>query len=89
VRNQLPSWLGGGSNKASTPTATTNKEEEAGGDSALKLPGDKGHITPDKDSDASSATGGADSEKEVCKGEVVVSDYFLLIQLKFVKVLMG
>jgi hypothetical protein len=90
VRNQLPSWLGGGKTSSSAnkedPAAAPSAETPAVAEtssSSIRPPssgGDKGHITPDKDSDASSATGGADSEKEVCA--VCTMNFFVSCRLK-------
>jgi len=58
VRNHIPSWLGGsklGGNKEDS------KEEVA----VTIPPPNTGEISPDKESDASSATGGADSDNQV------------------------
>jgi len=65
VRNHIPSWLGG---------SKVGKEDEASGvkegdQAAPQPPSSSGGITPDKESDASSATGGADSDNQASEGE--------------------
>lgn len=62
---KLPSWFGGAKkdDEAALATEATESTLAPNQDPAAE----KGFITPDKGSDASSATGGADSEKEVRK----------------------
>ena len=67
VRSHIPSWLGG--NKAAAPAAATDVKDE--GTTVLPQAADdlspsRGDIGGDKESDdASSATGGADSDNQV------------------------
>jgi len=56
----------GGAKKEEDPTTATEATESTPAPSQ-DPPSERGRITPDKGSDASSATGGADSEKEVRK----------------------
>ncbi|CAL8108853.1 unnamed protein product [Orchesella dallaii] len=64
---KLPSWsMFGGAKKDEEPTAATEATESTPAPSQ-EPPAERGRITPDKGSDGSSATGGADSDKEVRK----------------------
>ncbi|ODM95365.1 Synapse-associated protein of 47 kDa [Orchesella cincta] len=56
----------GGAKKEEEPTTATEATESTPAPSQ-EPPAERGRITPDKGSDASSATGGADSDKEVRK----------------------
>ena len=60
---KLPSWFGG-KKEEGTAVGTEATESTA---APNQEPTERGRITPDKGSDGSSATGGADSEKEVRK----------------------
>lgn len=58
VRNHIPSWLGGSK-------VGVTKEEAPKEEVAAIPPQNAGDVSPDKESDASSATGGADSDNQV------------------------
>lgn len=61
---KLPSWFGGAKKEEEAAVEATESTPAPNQEPALA---ERGFITPDKGSDASSATGGADSEKEVRK----------------------
>jgi len=56
VRNHIPSWLGG---------SKVGKEETLKEEVVVVPPANTGDISPDNESNASSATGGADSDNQV------------------------
>lgn len=62
VRNHIPSWLGGSKAGKEDDTSAVKEPEQA-----PQPP--SGGISPDKESDASSATGGADSDNHASEGE--------------------
>lgn len=63
----LPSWFGGAKKEEGTAVGTEATESTQAPNQEPSTIAERGRITPDKGSDASSATGGADSEKEVRK----------------------
>lgn len=78
VRNHIPSWLTGGKFLGGKDE-TAPKPDEGAAPGATSA----GDVSPSKESDASSATGGADSDKEVGPESSPSFSSYLFILLAF------